>query len=261
MLKNLSNFKIYARLSSEDKVDSILKEVDKYTSVKWIRNNGFKFHLQIERTNQIKKGPIYEVKLGETYVLDYLNHFKTEKGEEIKLSGDKFGEKLKDENNKKNSEDTKNPRKNILKKMNMFKNINLMGSVNLANFDKLAKLHLTNTSNKDIKAKILGDKDAQYTLIKSNTSGVIRVKFGKHVMQIEYTENEENINAKFIVNSEYSYTFNSGLKLILDINNKEVSEINAGSYSFLKNVMQNGSQAFEKNLDLGSILVGKLLCY
>jgi len=67
---NNSKIKVFVRLNSDDNLDNYLKEVDKYSNLRWVRNSGKRFLIQLERTNNVKKGPVYELMLGESYYLD-----------------------------------------------------------------------------------------------------------------------------------------------------------------------------------------------
>ena len=198
--------KVYIRLSSIDKTDNFLKEVKKNESIKWLRNEGIKFHVQIEKAKKITNGPIYKVNLSESYILDLKNYLRTLIGEEIKLDKNKFGEGLeKKEKTKYNYSEKKRSWIDNLKPKSL-----------------RGKIIFNNLSNENIKIRFSDDK-YNFLYIKDKSSEAIKKKIGKYILEI----NKEfgNFSQKYHIFTEKSYTFNSDHILVEDDSRKILIQI------------------------------------
>lgn len=230
------------RLNSDDNSDNYLKEAEKHITNRWFRNTGEKFLLQLERTKNLKKGPVYEVCLSESYFLDINNQLRLKNGEELVLSKNKFSENL---NSPKFSEDlAKKTKENELQ--GGFQNFAWLKKIKISKMNFFGTLvgkkhwiNINNLSRNAIKTKVYLDNDkennnkfVEYEIINFNSSFRFKKnQKGNFKLEITREENDEKgseIKKQFFyVKTGNSYSFNSFSVLVHDNNGKVVNEVSS----------------------------------
>ena len=200
IILNKSKYSIYIKMSSFQNTDNYFKELLPGHSMRWVRNKGTFFHIQLERSRTVKNGPIYEVNLGEIYYINKnYNLFSYNSNREIGLSSANFGEELlNEENNNRYSKDF-----NILNEIN---------SKKVENF-AMERIIFNNFSKSPIKIRFTDDLKKLIFVLMNSSEYVSKTK-GRYM--IEIIDEKNFIFKKFYVYSNESYTYNGRGNFVSD---------------------------------------------
>lgn len=227
---NKSNYSIYIKMSSFQNTDNYFKELLPGHSMRWQRNKGTLFHIQLERSRTVKNGPIYEVNLGENYYINQnynLISFNTNR--EIGLSSVNFGEGLLDEdNNNLNNKDC-----NILNEINSKQEENCV----------MEKIIFNNFSKSPIKIRFTDDF-GKLIFVLMNSSEYVSKSKGRYM--IEIIDEINFIFKKFYVYSNESYTYNGRGNFVSD-NFKILMDPTVNIFNNSHNIQVNIDPLIEEN--------------
>lgn len=204
--------------------------------------------MQIERTDQIKRGPTYRIKIGNNYSINRNYILLDSKNQTVKLCEFDFDEYLFD----KKKRISKTYKKDI-PELSWVKEIRHSG-ISLKSFDKLKTLSIKNLSKLEINVRICD----YLTLIKSKSERQFKIKQGRHKVEIIKNLNSEDIKDNrliFLLNACESYTFNEYDEIVQNNNGRKVLEYSAFTESICKKLMDINVQKEDNQDNRNDILI------